>query len=127
MEGKAMTRHWIITYFADRELLGLVSDEDFETFKDLLLESLHKEWPTAAVTVDDGEHAYVELDVAPSEKGVAEPLDAQSRADVETRVVEIANEVIDGREWATEEFEEYEEDVDEDFKERDYDEERDDS
>lgn len=121
-----MSRQLVITYYADRELLGLVSDEDYETFKDLLLEALHKEWPKASVSVDDGEHAYAEIDLVPGEKG-EDKLDEQARADVEARVTEIANEVIDDREWATEEFEDYDEDYDEDLDERRYDEERDDS
>jgi hypothetical protein len=121
-----MSRQLVITYYADRELLGLVSDEDYETFKDLVLEALHKEWPKAAVTVDDGEQAHVEIELVAGDKGEA-VLDQQARNDVESRVFEIANEVVDNREWATEEFETYDEDDDEDFTERDYDEERDDS
>lgn len=121
-----MSRQLVINYYADRELLGMVSDEDYETFKDLLHEALHKEWPKASITVDDGEHAYAEIDLAPDEKS-EDKLDEQSRIDVETRVTEIANEVIDDREWATEEFEDYDEDYDDDLDERRYDEERDDS
>jgi len=121
-----MSRPVVINYLADRELLGMVSDEDYETFKDLLLEELHKEWPKAAITVDDGEHAAVEVDLAAEAKG-DDKLDEQSRSDVEARVTEIANEVIDNREWATKEYEGYDEDYDEDFKERDYDDDRDDN
>ncbi len=121
-----MSRPLVITYYADRELLGMVSDEDYETFKDLLLEALHKEWPKATVTVDEGEHAHVEIDVSGAEKQ-EDKLDEQARADVETRVIEIANEVIDNREWATEEFEDYDEDYEDDLDERRFDEERDDS
>jgi spore coat protein CotH len=120
-----MNRALVINYYADRELLGLVSDEDYEAFKDLLLEELHKEWPKAAVTVDDGEQASIEVDLATDAKA-EDTLDDQSRLDVETRVQEIANEVIDNREWATEQQESYDEDYDEEFSERDYDEERDD-
>ena len=46
-----MARQLNITYFADRDMLGLVSDEDYEQFKDLLLEAMHKEWPKATVAV----------------------------------------------------------------------------
>ena len=49
-----MSRQLVITYYADRDMLGLVSDEDYEAFKDILLEQLHKEWPKAAINVDDG-------------------------------------------------------------------------
>lgn len=121
-----MSRALVINYYADRELLGMVSDEDYEAFKDLLLEELHKEWPKAAVTVEDGEQSSVEVDLAPDAKA-DDKLEDQARHDVETRVQEIANEVIDNREWATEEYDNYDEDYDEEFNERDYDEERDDN
>ena len=58
-----MSRQLVITYYADRDMLGLVSDEDYEAFKDILLEQLHKEWPKAAVTIEDGEHAGVEVEI----------------------------------------------------------------
>ena len=48
-----MARQLTITYFADRDMLGLVSDEDYEQFKDLLLEAMHKEWPKAQIAVED--------------------------------------------------------------------------
>ncbi|MFN0317032.1 MAG: hypothetical protein ACKVQA_18585 [Burkholderiales bacterium] len=120
-----MSRQLMITYYADRELLGLVSDEDYEAFKDLLLGALHGEWPKAAVNVDDAEHAYVEIELAPGAKGEA-PLDEQARADVEARVIEIANDVIDNREWATEEPEVYDEDYEEELAERRFGEDRED-
>jgi hypothetical protein len=113
-----MARQLNITYFADRDMLGLVSDEDYETFKDILLEALHKEWPKAAVSVEDGEHASVEVEFAdggfPNEKAEREAI-----SDVESRVHEIANDVIEEREWATEEeYESYDEDLDEELDER---------
>jgi hypothetical protein len=113
-----MARQLNITYFADRDMLGLVSDEDYEAFKDLLLEALHKEWPKAAVSVDDGEHAGVEVEFVdgefPSEKAQREAV-----SDVEARVHEISNDVIEEREWATEEeFEGYDEELDEELEER---------
>jgi hypothetical protein len=113
-----MARQLNITYFADRDMLGLVSDEDYEAFKDLLLEALHKEWPKAAISVDDGEHAGVEVEFVdgefPSEKAQREAV-----SDVEARVHEISNDVIEEREWATEEeYESYDEDLDEELEER---------
>jgi hypothetical protein len=77
------------------------------------------------IHVEDGETAHVDVDLVADAKAT-DTLDEQSRHDVEARVLEIANEVIDNREWATEEYENYDEDYDEDFNERDYDEERDD-
>jgi hypothetical protein len=108
-----MARQLNITYFADRDMLGLVTDEDYEQFKDLLLEALHKEWPKATLAVEDSEHASVEVEYAsgdfPTEKALKEAI-----SDVEARVQEIANDVIEEREWATEEeFEGYDEDVEE--------------
>jgi hypothetical protein len=96
---RSMSRQLVITYYADRDMLGLVSDEDYEAFKDILLEQLHKEWPKAAVTIEDGEHAGVEVEI------------------VDARVHEIANDVIEEREWATEDLETYD-DYEEELEER---------
>ena len=112
-----MSRQLVITYFADRDMLGLVSDEDYEAFKDLLLEQLHKEWPKAAVAVDDGEHAGVDIEITEGDFKDAKA-EQEAKSDVESRVHEIANDVIEEREWATEEYENYDDDYDEDFEER---------
>jgi hypothetical protein len=113
-----MARQLNITYFADRDMLGLVSDEDYEQFKDLLLQALHKEWPKAHVAVDDGEHAGVDIEFVDGEFPNAK-LEQQAKSDVESRVHEIANDVIEEREWATEEeYEGYDEDYDEELEER---------
>lgn len=112
-----MSRQLVITYFADRDMLGLISDEDYEAFKDLLLEQLHKEWPKAAVAVDDGEHAGVDIEITEGDFKDAKA-EQEAKSDVESRVHEIANDVIEEREWATEEYENYDDDYDEDFEER---------
>jgi hypothetical protein len=113
-----MARQLNITYFADRDMLGLVSDEDYEQFKDLLLQALHKEWPKAHVAVDDGEHAGVDIEFVDGEFPNAKA-EQQAKSDVESRVHEIANDVIEEREWATEEeYEGYDEDYDEELEER---------
>ena len=113
-----MARQMNITYYADRDMLGLVSEEDYEQFKDLLLEALHKEWPKATIAVDDGEHASVEVEFVNGEFGDAKTA-MEARSDVEARVHEIANDVIEEREWATqEEYEGYDDDLDEDLNER---------
>ena len=113
-----MARQLTITYFADRDMLGLVSDEDYEQFKDLLLEAMHKEWPKAQIAVEDAEHASVEVDIQNGD--FANPkAEQQAKSDVESRVHEIANDVIEERAWATEEeYEGYDEDLDEEFEER---------
>lgn len=108
-----MARQLSITYSADRDMLGLVTDEDYEQFKDILMEALHKEWPKATLNVEDGEHASVEVEFSsadfPSEKAMQD-----ATSDVEARVHEIANDVIEEREWATEEeYEGYDEDLEE--------------
>jgi hypothetical protein len=107
-----MARQLNITYLADRDMLGLVSDEDYEQFKDLLLEAMHKEWPKAVVAVDDGEHASVEVAFVSGEFPSAKA-EQEAKSDVEARVHEIANDVIEEREWATEEeYENFDEDDD---------------
>jgi hypothetical protein len=115
-----MARQLNITYLADRDMLGLVSDEDYEQFKDLLLEAMHKEWPKAVVAVDDGEHASVEVAFVSGEFPSAKA-EQGAKSDVEARVHEIANDVIEEREWATEEeYENFDEDddYDEELQER---------
>lgn len=113
-----MARQLSITYFADRDMLGLVSDEDYEQFKDLLLEALHKEWPKATVSIEDGEHAGSEVQFAAGEFPNPKA-EQEAKSDVESRVHEIANDVIEEREWATEdEYDGYDDDIDEDLDER---------
>src|SRR5689334_17256741 len=116
-ESASMSRQLVITYYADRDMLGLVSDEDYEAFKDILLEQLHKEWPKAAVAVDDGEHAGVDLEISDGDFADAKA-EQEAKSDVESRVHEIANDVIEEREWATEDYENYDDDYEEEFDER---------
>jgi hypothetical protein len=112
-----MSRQLVITYYADRNMLGLISDEDYEAFKDLLLEQLHKEWPKAAITIDDGEHAGVEVDIVDGDYPNAKA-EQEARSDVEARVHEISNDIIEEREWATEDYESYDDDYEEELEER---------
>jgi len=112
-----MARQLNITYYADRDMLGLVSDEDYEQFKDLLLEAFHKEWPKASVAVDDGEHASGEIEFLNADFPSAKA-EADAKTDVESRVHEIANDVIEAREWASDEYEGYEDDYEEELEER---------
>ena len=120
-----MARQLNITYSADRDMLGLVSDEDYEAFKDILLEQLHKEWPKAAIAVDDGEHAGVEVEIVDGDYATAKA-EQEAKSDVESRVHEIANDVIEEREWATEDLDSYDEDYEELEERRGADEDRDD-
>jgi hypothetical protein len=112
-----MSRQLVITYYADRDMLGLVSDEDYEAFKDILLEHLHKEWPKASATVDDGEHASVEVEIVDGDYPTAKA-EQEARSDVEARVHEIANDVIEEREWATEALDTYDDEYEEELEER---------
>ena len=113
-----MARQLNIVYNADRDMLGLVTDEDYEQFKDLLLEAMHKEWPKASIAVEDGEHASVDVSIANGDFPSAKA-EQEAKSDVESRVHEIANDVIEEREWATEEeYEGYDEDLDDEFEER---------
>jgi hypothetical protein len=121
-----MSRQLVITYYADRDMLGLVSDEDYEAFKDILLEHVHKEWPKAAAAVDDGEHASVEVEIVDGDYPTAKA-EQEARSDVEARVHEIANDVIEEREWATEALDTYDDEYEEELEERrEADEDRDD-
>ena len=112
-----MSRQLVITYYADRDMLGLVSDEDYEAFKDILLEQLHKEWPKAALTIDDDEHASVEVEIVDGDYPTAKA-EQEARSDIESRVHEIANDVIEEREWATEALDTYDDDYEEEIEER---------
>lgn len=98
-----------ITYYASRDTLGMVSDEEYERFKDLLLDAFLEEWPDAQVTIEDDEEAGVEVD------GVK----GQAEQDVRDRVNDIVEETADSGAWQDEEDELYgeEEEVDEDEEE----------
>ena len=88
-----------IAYFANHDLLGVVSEEEYERFKDQLLQSLQEEWPEATVSIDDDEEVYVEV----------EGLTGQAEQDVRGRVNDIVSEVIDSGDWQDEEEDFYEE------------------
>ena len=82
-----------IAYFANHDLLGIVSEEEYEQFKSQLLQALQEEWPDATVTVDDDEDVYFET------KGIS----GQAELDVRARVADIVKEVIDSGDWQEEE------------------------
>lgn len=105
-----MTARLTINYFASHDMLGLVSEEEYQRFKDQLLAALQEEWPDAGVTIEDDEDAYVDLD------GIS----GQAEKDVRDRIEDIVNEVIDSGNWQDEEeeFFEEEEDLDDDEEER---------
>ncbi len=88
-----------ISHYASHEPLGIVSDEEYQRFKDQLLEAFRDEWPDAIVSIEDDEEPYTEV------VGVS----GQAEQDVRDRIEDIVNEVIDSGEWRDEEEDHYEE------------------
>ena len=88
-----------ISHYTSHEPLGIVSDEEYQRFKDQLLEAFRDEWPDAIVSIEDDEEPYTEV------VGVS----GQAERDVRDRIEDIVNEVIDSGEWRDEEEDHYEE------------------
>jgi len=88
-----------ITYSTSRDLLGMVSEEEYQRFKDQLLEAFQEEWPDATVTIDDDEESFLDLD------GIS----GQAEQDVRDRVEDIVSAVVEDAAWQDEEDEFYEE------------------
>ena len=88
-----------ITYFTNHDLLGVVSEEEYERFKSQLLQAFQEEWPDATVSVDDDEEVYAETG------GIA----GQAELDVRARIADIVNEVMGSGDWQEEEEEFYDE------------------
>ena len=88
-----------ITHYASHEPLGIVSDEEYQRFKDQLLDAFQEEWPEAIVSIEDDEEPYTEVD------GVS----GQAEKDVRDRMDDIVNEVIDSGDWRDEEEDPYNE------------------
>jgi len=82
-----------ITQYTSHEALGIVSDEEYQRFKDQLLEAFQGEWPEAIIAIEDDEEAGAEVD------GVS----GQAAQDVRDRIEDIVNEVIDAGDWRDEE------------------------
>jgi hypothetical protein len=81
-----------ITYFSSRDNLGVVSDEEYESFKNLLFDALQEEWPDADVNVEDDDESSVDV------SGV----EASFASDVEGRVQDIINDVVESGDWEEE-------------------------
>ncbi len=88
-----------IIHSTSHEPLGIVSDEEYQRFKDQLLEEFQEEWPDAIVSIEDDEEPHTEVD------GVS----GQAERDVRDRIEDIVNEVIDSGDWRDEEEDPYEE------------------
>ena len=82
-----------ITYYVSHEMLGVPSDDELERFKDLLLEALQDEWPDAQISIEDDEDERARID-GPS---------GQFLQDVEDRVNDIVDEILQGGAWRDEE------------------------
>ena len=100
-----------ITHYTSHEPLGIVSDEEYQRFKDQLLEAFQEEWPDAIVLIEDDEEPYTEVN------GVS----GQAEKDVRDRIEDIVNEVIDSGDWRDEEEDPYseEEELDDEEEEED--------
>ena len=100
-----------ITHYTSHEPLGIVSDEEYQRFKDQLLEEFQEEWPDAIVSLEDDEEPRTDVD------GVS----GQAEQDVRDRIEDIVNEVIDSGDWRDEEEDPYEdeEELDDEEEEED--------
>jgi hypothetical protein len=88
-----------ITYSTSRDLLGMVSEEEYQRFKDQLLEAFQEEWPDATVVIDDDEEALLDLD------GIS----GQAEQDVRDRIEDIVTDIVETASWQDEEDEFFEE------------------
>lgn len=88
-----------ITYTASRDLLGMVSEEEFQRFKDELLDAFQEEWPDAVVAIEDDEEAFLDLD------GIS----GQAEQDVRDRIEDIVGEIVETAAWQDEEDDLYDE------------------
>ena len=100
-----------ITHYTSHEPLGIVSDEEYQRFKDQLLGELQEEWPDAIVSIEDDEEPRTDVD------GVS----GQAEQDVRDRIEDIVNEVIDSGDWRDEKEDPYdeEEELDDEEEEED--------
>ena len=87
-----MAQDLTITYYVSQEMLGVPSDEELERFKDLLLDSLLEEWPEAQIEIEDEENAYADIS----------GLSGQSLQDVEDRIDDIVNSILEANAWRDE-------------------------
>jgi hypothetical protein len=59
LQHNAMASTLSIAYFANHDLLGVVSEEEYERFKSQLLQAFQEEWRDAPVSIDYDEEVYV--------------------------------------------------------------------
>lgn len=82
-----------ITYYVSHDMLGVPSDDELEHFKDQLLEALQDEWPEAQISIEDDE----------DERAVIDGPSGQFLQDVEDRVDDIVDEVLESGDWRDDE------------------------
>ena len=82
-----------ITYYVSHDMLGVPSDDELERFKDQLLEALQDEWPEAQISIEDDEN----------ERAVIDGPSGQFLQDVEDRVDDIVDEVLESGDWRDDE------------------------
>ncbi len=82
-----------ITYTASRDLLGVVSEEEYQRFRDQLLEAFQAEWPDATVAIEDDEESFLDLD----------GINGQAAQDVRDRVGDIVTDIVETAGWQDEE------------------------
>ena len=88
-----MANELSITYYVSHDMLGVPSDDELERFKDLLQEALQDEWPEAQISIEDDE----------DERAVIDGPSGQFLRDVEDRVDDIVDEILEGGAWQDEE------------------------
>jgi len=88
-----------ITYSTSRDLLGMASEEEYQRFKDELLEAFQQEWPDATVVIDDDEESSLDLD------GIT----GQAEQDVRDRIEDIVTDIVETASWQDEEDDFFEE------------------
>ena len=100
-----------ITHYTSHEPLGIVSDEEYQRYKDRLLEAFQEEWPDAMLSIEDDEEPFTEV----------EGVSGQAEKDVRDRIEDIVNEVIDSGDWRDEKEDPYdeEEELDDEEEEED--------
>ena len=82
-----------VTYTASRDLLGVVSEEEYQRFRDQLLEAFQAEWPEATVAIEDDEESFLDLD----------GINGQAAQDVRDRVGDIVTDIVETAGWQDEE------------------------
>jgi hypothetical protein len=101
-----------ITYTASRDLLGMVSEEEYQRFKDQLLDAFQEEWPDATVAIEDDEEAFLDLD------GIS----GQAAQDVRDRIEDIVSDIVETADWQDEEddFQDEADELDDEEEEDEY-------